>query len=67
MVKTTNGGARTPFFLTRNDKALSDERPEAFRLYRVFEFARAPRLFTLEAPLEKALVLDVGTWRAGFG
>ena len=66
-VKTTNGGAKTPFFITRNEKALSDERPEAFRLYRVFEFARAPRLFTLEAPLEKALVLDVGTWRAGFG
>jgi hypothetical protein len=33
----------------------------------VFEFARTPRLFTLEAPLERALVLDVGTWRAGFG
>lgn len=66
-VKTTNGGAKTPFFITRNEKALSDERPEAFRLYRVYEFARAPRLFTLEAPLERALVLDVGTWRAGFG
>ena len=66
-VKTTNGGAKTPFFLTRNEKALADERPEAFRLYRVFEFAQAPRLFTLEAPLERALVLDVGTWRAGFG
>jgi hypothetical protein len=66
-VKTTCGGAKTPFFITRNEKALSDERPDAFRLYRVYEFARAPRLFTLAPPLERALVLETATWRAGFG
>lgn len=66
-VKTTNGANTTPFFLTRNEKSLADERPDAFRLYRVYEFARAPRLFTLTPPLEQALVLDVATWRAGFG
>jgi hypothetical protein len=66
-VETTCGGARTPFFITRNEKALADERPGAFRLCRVYEFARAPRLFTLAPPLEQALVLDVATWRAGFG
>jgi len=66
-VKTTYGGAKTPFFITRNEKAVSDERPDAFRLYRLFEFARAPRLFTLAPPLEKTLVLDAETWRAGFG
>jgi hypothetical protein len=42
-------------------------RPDAFRLYRVYEFARAPRLFTLAPPLEQALVLETATWQAGFG
>lgn len=65
-VKTTNGGRTTPFFLTRNEKSVADERPNAFRLYRVFDFAREARLFTLEPPLERALVLNVETWRAGF-
>jgi hypothetical protein len=66
-VKTTNGGQRTPFFITRNEKELSDERPDAFRLYRVYDFVPSPRLFTLRPPLEDALLLETETWRAGFG
>lgn len=66
-VKTTCGGATTPFFITRNEKGLADERPEAFRLYRIYEFSRAPRLFTLAPPLEQSVILDAETWRAGFG
>jgi hypothetical protein len=65
-VKTTNGGRTTPFFITCNEKSVADERPTEFRLYRVFDFAREARLFTLEPPLERALVLNVETWRAGF-
>lgn len=66
-VKTTYGGSKTPFFLTRNEKSLSDERPDAFRLYRVYDFSPAPRLFTLVPPLEHSVVLETETWRAGFG
>src|SRR5690606_19037395 len=29
-VKTTNGAALTPFFLSENERAFSNERPEAF-------------------------------------
>jgi len=66
-VKTTYGGSRTPFFLTRNEKGLSDERPDAFRILRVYEFGQAPRLFRLRPPLGEAVILETETWRAGFG
>lgn len=65
-VKTTNGPARTPFFLTRNECSLATERPDQWRLYRVHLFAKAPRVFTLSPPLEKTLRLSPETWRAFF-
>lgn len=65
-VKTTNGISRTPFFLTRNEKAFADERPDAFRLLRLYDFAKAPRAFELTSPLEDAVRLDTETWKASF-
>jgi hypothetical protein len=46
-VKTTNGGPLTPFFLTRTEREVSEERPDAWRLYRVHLFSHSPRIFTL--------------------
>ncbi|CAN7570105.1 DUF3883 domain-containing protein [Mesorhizobium caraganae] len=66
-VKTTNGAAQTPFFLTRNEMAVSKERPEHWHLYRVHLFAQQPRIFTVRPPLESALRLDPETWRAAPG
>jgi hypothetical protein len=66
-VKTTNGGQKTPFFLTRNEEALSRERPDAFRLLRVYDFARSPGLFRLRPPLSEQAVMETETWRVGFG
>ena len=66
-VKTTNGSARTPFFLTRNECGLAAERPADWRLYRVHWFARAPRIFTVAPPLEAYLRLSPEVWRAAFG
>ena len=66
-VKTTCGDAQTPFFVTRTEKFLADSRPAEFNLYRVFDFATAPRIFTLRPPLEKAVRLEAETWRAAFG
>jgi hypothetical protein len=63
-VKTTNGSARTPFFLTRNECSLAIERPEDWRIYRVHMFARAPRIFTVAPPLENVVKLTPETWRA---
>lgn len=63
-VKTTQGARSTPFFVTRNELSLAQERPEHFRLYRLYEVAKAPRLFKLKPPLEKAVTLETETWRA---
>jgi hypothetical protein len=65
-VKTTCGGRVTPFFLTRNERSLADERPEAFRLFRVYEFSSESRLFKLRPPLESFVRLEAETWRASF-
>jgi hypothetical protein len=65
-VKTTTGPQTTPFFLTRNEERVSREREE-FRLYRLYDFNKAPRLFKLRPPLSDSVVLETETWRAGFG
>ena len=59
-VKTTNGSARTPFFLTRNECDLATERPADWRIYRVHLFAKEPRIFTIAPPLENAVKLTTG-------
>jgi Domain of unknown function (DUF3883) len=65
-VKTTNGAARTPFFLSRNECDLALERPMDWRIYRVHLFAKNPRIFTIVPPLEGAIHLRAETWRASF-
>jgi len=63
-VKTTNGSARTPFFLSRNEVDVSRERPEDWRIYRVHLFATSPRIFTVAPPLDGVLQLRPELWRA---
>lgn len=63
-VKTTNGSARTPFFLSRNEYQLSLDRTTDWRIYRVHDFAARPRIFVVTPPLESALHLHPETWRA---
>lgn len=65
-VKTTNGAARTPFFLSRNECELATERPTEWIIYRVHLFARQPRIFTILPPLENTVHLMPETWRASF-
>lgn len=65
-VKTTNGAARTPFFLSRNERTLATERPADWQIYRVHLFAKGPRIFTLAPPLENTINLTTETWRASF-
>jgi len=66
-VKTTNGAARTPFFLTRNEYEVASARPDSWRLYRVHLFAQSPRIFTIKPPLNATIHLHPETWRASFG
>ncbi len=65
-VKTTNGAARTPFFLTRNECETAAARADSWRLYRVHLFAQTPRIFTIQPPLDAVLHLRPEAWRASF-
>jgi hypothetical protein len=65
-VKTTLGNRTTPFYLTRNECALAEERPDAFRLMRLYAFAQARRMFELEPPLSEAVRLSPLTYEARF-
>ena len=65
-VKTTNGSARTPFYLSRNECDLAAERPAEWRIYRVHLFAKGPRVFMIVPPLENVVNLRPETWRASF-
>ena len=65
-VKTTVGVDTTPFYITRNELSLSSERPEAFRLCRVFDFSTHPRMFELAPPLESLVHLSPLSYEASF-
>lgn len=65
-VKTTNGSARTPFFITRNEFSVAKKIPAQWQIYRVHLFASRPRVFTISPPLESNLKLSTETWRASF-
>jgi hypothetical protein len=65
-VKTTNGAARTPFFLSENECQRAAASAESWRLYRVHSFAQNPRIFQIIPPLNKVLNLRPDTWRASF-
>jgi hypothetical protein len=65
-VKTTVGADVTPFYITRNELSLAKERPDAFRLYRVFDFSAHPRMFELTPPLEKFVHLSPLSYEASF-
>lgn len=65
-VKTTNGVATTPFFLSRNEHDTAAARVQDWRLYRVHCFSKEPRIFEIAPPLEKSLILQTESWRASF-
>jgi hypothetical protein len=65
-VKTTNGAAKTPFFLTRNEHQTATARADSWRLYRVHLFSQTPRIFAVAPPLETVVHLRTEAWRASF-
>lgn len=65
-VKTTNGRQRTPFYLTRNEFAVSNEKPNLYRICRLYDFSRQPRMFELAPPLTKLVNLDTKIYEASF-
>lgn len=65
-VKTTTGGNRTPFFVTRNEHAFAHEEQDRYHLIRLFDFRRTPRAFAIHGELEKFVRLSTETYRADF-
>ena len=65
-IKTTLGHQRTPFYISENERSLSAERPDDFRLVRLYDFSRTPRAFRLKPPLEDIVSLNPVNYRATF-
>lgn len=63
-VKTTTGGRATAFFVSNNEVAVSEEKAQAYRLVRVFDFPDKPRFFTLSGSLAESLRLEPTSYRA---
>ena len=65
-VKTTNGWKRTPFHISRNELAVSKDRPAEWCLLRLWNFARKPRAFELDPPLDAHVNLCATSYQANF-
>ena len=63
-VKTTNGWERTPFHITRNERAVSEARAGEWCLFRLWNFAREPKAFELYPPLEAHVSLFATSYEA---
>ena len=65
-VKTTVGGSRTPFFVTRNEYEFCKHSAESYSLVRLFDFRRNVRGYELNGLLDKHVALSPDTFRAEF-
>ena len=65
-VKTTAFGREAPFYVSRSEVELSKAEPDRFHLYRLFEFRRQPRMFTLAGLVSKHCGLEPVSYLARF-
>ena len=66
-VKTTGLGKHFPFYVTSNEVRCSEDCPERFRLYRVFDFSRIPRVYVIGGALSRECRLEPVEYRASIG
>jgi hypothetical protein len=57
-VKTTAYGKQTPFFVSRNEVAVSQDHGSRFHLYRLFDFRNDPKLYMLNGSLDQVCRLE---------
>lgn len=55
--KTTRHGRETPFYVTRNELAVSRENHERYWLYRVYRYGDSPKLYSLSGALDRTFIL----------
>jgi hypothetical protein len=65
-VKTTGLGKHFPFYVTATEVRCSEDCPERFQLYRVFDFARNPRIYIVPGSLSQRCSLEPVAYRASF-
>jgi hypothetical protein len=63
-VKSTGLGKYHPFSVTSTEVRCSEDCPERFRLYRVFDFARDPRIYVIDGALSQKMRLEPIEYRA---
>ena len=63
-VKATKYGRETPFFVSRNELAVSQVNAERYQLYRVFELRSNVKLFTLPGAFSSTCQLEPSTYQA---
>jgi hypothetical protein len=63
-VKTTKHGRETPFFVSRNELAVSEAKADWYHLYRVFELRTKAKLFTLSGAFSSTCWMEPSTYQA---
>lgn len=63
-IKTTGLGKFFPFLVTSNEVRCSEDIPQQYHLFRVFDFGRTPRLYVLHGSLRELCQLDPVLYRA---
>ena len=63
-VKATGLGKFFPFYVTSNEVRCSEDVPDQFHLFRVFDFGRFPRLYILHGSLRELCQLEPVLFRA---
>jgi hypothetical protein len=65
-VKTTNSGKYQPFLISDNEVAFSETAADRYALYRVFDFRRSAKLFTLPGNINQHVRLRPKVYKACF-
>ena len=65
-VKTTNGPYKTPFWISKNELRVSEERRDVFRLVRLYDFSRTPQAYQLKPPLADHVHITPTKYHAAF-
>jgi hypothetical protein len=65
-VKTTVGGNRTPFFISRNEYDFSKHQSDSYSLIRLFDFRKGVRGFEMKGDIDQYVKLKTESFRAEF-
>jgi hypothetical protein len=63
-VKTTKYGSDTPFFVTRNEVAVSERAAAQYHVYRLYGFRVTPKLYMLPGAISGTCRLSAATFLA---